>query len=156
MEYKCNADIATDVSGFLARYFLELGKYKSRDIGSFHTEDSVYDAGAVRLEGREEITSFSQKRATETNSVARHMLNNLSFDFSDWDAEKLVRITGLMSFYGGIGDGLLPLHLPLCIYDMEFEVVQGGKYGWLMKSTIYEPVFGRPGDDDFKEYMGQK
>ena len=156
MEKKCNAEVMMEVSSFLARYFLELGKYKSRDIGAFHTEDSVYDAGAVRLEGREQIAGFSQKRAAETNSTARHLLNNLSYDFSDWEEKKLVRVNGIMSFYGGVGDGLLPLRLPLCMYDMDFEVVEGGKYGWQMKSTVYHPVFGRPNDDDFKEYMGQK
>ncbi len=148
-----DADTALSISNFLALYWDEMEKNHGKDMADFLTEDSVYEIPGVRLEGRDKICTVSAQRAAAIPSVARHLMTNLRFDFSRLQADGQASIYGIMTFFGGVGTGVLPVQLPMAVYDFVFHVRNGGKHGWLVSHTLYETVFVRQ-DDDMKKYAG--
>jgi SnoaL-like domain len=148
------ATIALDVNTFVSKFWEEMEQENS--LFDYLDEAAVYDVKAIRLEGREAIVNWSSQRTSTVQSVARHLITNLQFDFADWAEGEAVTVRGVMTFYGAVGKGVLPVDLPMSIYDFTFEVRRGGKYGWLMVKTIFEPVFVKQDEAAMKRYTGQE
>ena len=147
------ADIAFEVGNFISRFWEDMEKGNS--LYDSLAEEAVYDVKQLRLEGRQAICDFEAQRSAAVKSVSRHLMSNLQFDFSAWTERKEVTVRGVMTFYGGVGTGVLPVELPMSIYDFSFEVRRGGKFGWLMVKTLFEPIFVKR-DDSIERYAGQR
>src|SRR3974390_2934457 len=106
------AAIAFEVSNFIALYWEDGEKNKAKGMADFISEDFVYDAKVLRLEGRKQVCDFTQKRSEAVRSVGGHRMSNLYFDFSGWAERQEVTMRGVMAWYGGVGKGVLPVSLP--------------------------------------------
>ena len=150
-EISGRADIALDVNNFVSRFWDDMEK--GRSLYDLLAEEAVYDVKQLRLEGREAIVAFEEKRVAAIKSVSRHLMNNLYFDFSVWADDQRVTVRGIMTFFGGVGEGVLPVELPMSIYDFSFEVRRGGVHGWLMVNALFDPIFVKQ-DEAITKYTG--
>ncbi|MFT3755700.1 MAG: nuclear transport factor 2 family protein [Pseudoxanthomonas sp.] len=147
------ANLALNISNFFALYWNELEREQGKNMAEFLSEDSVYQIPGARLEGRDKICAVSAQRAAAVATVGRHLLSNERFDFSRLESDQEVTVYGVMTFFGGLGTGMLPMQLPMALYDFEFGVRRGGKHGWLMTKTLYDTIFMRQ-DEEMKAYAG--
>src|SRR3974390_3479606 len=88
------AAIAFEVSNFIALYWEDGEKNNAKDMAAFISENSIYDAKVVRVEGRKQICECTQKRSAAVSSVGRHLMSNLYFDFSGWAERQEVTVRG--------------------------------------------------------------
>jgi len=146
------AGVMLEVNNFLAMYWEEMEKGDGTGMPAFLTEDSLYDAKILRLEGRDKICAYSSQRAGSVKSEARHLMSNPFYDFSNLKNGE-VTVRAIMTHFGGIGEGILPTSIPMGIYDMVFILQRGGKHGWELSATLYEPIFLQ--EDAIKRYTGQ-
>ena len=146
------ACLMLEVNNFLALYWDEMEKGDGNGMPAFLTEDSLYDAKILRLEGRDKICAYSNQRAGTIKSKARHLMSNQFYDFSRLDSGE-VTVRAIMTHFGGIGEAILPTSIPMGIYDMVFILKRGGIHGWELSATLYEPVFLQ--EDAIKRYTGQ-
>jgi len=135
-----HADIALEVSNFIALLWEEIEKNEGNNAADFFTEDGVFDSKIVCFNGRQEIKEwFSWRR--DMVRTARHLITNLHFDFSAWHNKREVTVRSVMTHFGAAGKGVLPMTPPIGIYDQTLVVRQGGQRGWSIALLLNAPVF---------------
>jgi hypothetical protein len=135
------ADIALDAGNFMAVVWEELEKADGGQTLDCWAPDGVYDVKFMRIEGRDALRDWLLKRNTAAAPTGRHVTSNLHFDFSDWEPKRELTVRGVMIHYSGPHDDLSVPHKPAGIYDFSFHMRRGGKLGWELLKTIYNPVF---------------
>jgi hypothetical protein len=146
------AEIVLEVTNFITLLWEDIEKNEGRGAADFFFEDGVFDSKMVCFTGRQEIRSWFAWR-TEKVRTARHLLSNFHYDFSHWDSDQEVEVRAIMVHYGADGRGVLPVGLPIGIYDHKTIVRRGGEHGWLIRLLQNDPVFLAP-DHVALQYQG--
>jgi hypothetical protein len=137
------AEVALDIQNFMALYWEEVEKNEGRRAADHFAEGAIFDAKMVYFEGRQQIRDWFAWREG-VGRTARHLLSNLHFDFSAWEAERVVDVKGVMTHFAGDGKGILPIGPPIAIYDYRMILAQGGAFEWTIRRLETYPVFVAP------------
>jgi SnoaL-like domain len=145
------ADIALDISNFMARFWEEIEKNEGANTADYFEESGVFDSKIVCFKGRQEIRDWFAWRK-DMKRTARHLLSNIQYDFSAWDERKEVDVRAVMTHFGESGKGVLPIGPPIGIYDYRMLLRRGGPYEWSILILVNDPVFLAP-DHVAKRYQ---
>ena len=142
-QQRSRADLALEVTNFLTLLWEEIEKNEGRRAHEFFAEDGVFDSKMVTFEGRKEIQDWFLWR-TGLSRIARHLLTNPHFSFTQWAARGEIEMRAIMTHFGATGTGVLPVELPIGIYDHKVRVREGGAFGWSILLLENNPVFAAP------------
>ena len=134
------AELVVDITNFITLLWEDIEKNEGAQASEFFEEDGVFDSKMVCFNGRKEIREWFKWRS-DLARTARHLLNNFYFDFSKWEEAHEVEVRAIMTHYGASGKGVLPVSLPIGIYDTLFRLREGGSRGWSIRLLVNDPVF---------------
>src|SRR5258708_33376904 len=109
-----------------------------RQVHECFLSDAIYDVGATRFEGQQQIRAFYERRRQRGSTTSRHLIDNLRV-FRD-DARR-ARMLGVMSLY--LADGRPPIEKstpPAMIADFEAQCVLGDDRLWRIQSRGLRPI----------------
>jgi hypothetical protein len=148
---RCIMTTDDDATVWHALYQLETKYWHDVDFNSgraaheFYVAEGLFVVGDNCFRGRERIREFyawRERRGTSTvRSVrtTRHLVSNLLVDRAAADE---VRVTGVISFFDGVGRPPVMSTKPaILIADISNECVRGEDGRWRFKSHVLQPVF---------------
>jgi hypothetical protein len=137
------ADIVLDITNFMTRLWEEIEKQEGSRAADFFADDGVFDSKMVCFRGKQEIRDWFSWRRDKVRT-ARHLLSNFHFDFARWEDDREIEVRAVMTHYGEFGKGVLPIGLPIGIYDHCMRAREGGEHGWTIQLLENDPVFLAP------------
>lgn len=130
---------STEMQTDLADYWHDVDTAWGTKAGSYYTDDAVFEAGRLKLEGREAIQRFYSWRQDRGERTAAHVVTNFRASFDD---EGGAVATWYMLLYAADGAPILPTHPPvrLCrmrdTYRFDEETQR-----WLCSYRFWETLF---------------
>lgn len=132
---------AFDIQADLADYWHDVDTAWGERAGSFYTENAVFEAGRLKLEGRAAIQRFYSWRQDRGARTAAHVVTNFHVCFDDDDADAATA-HWYMLLYAADGEPVLPTHPPVRLCRMRdtfrFDRASGR---WLCSYRLWETLF---------------
>lgn len=123
----------------LAEYWHDVDANWGNNAGSYYTDDAVFEAGKLKLEGREAIQNFYNWREGRGPRTALHVMTNFRLVSATTDK---VTASWYMQIFAADGEGVLPTHPPVRICRMtdQFDYDEKAKR-WLCTYRLFETLF---------------
>lgn len=130
---------ALEIQADLADYWHDVDTNWGADASSYYTEDGVFEAGRLKLEGRAAIQKFYSWREDRGARVAAHAVTNFRAAF---EADGTVTATWYMLLYAADGVPVLPTHSPVRISRMTDRYIRDADNDrWLCRHRLFETLF---------------
>jgi hypothetical protein len=130
---------ALEMEADLADYWHDVDTAWGTRAGEYYTQDAVFEAGRLRLEGREAIQRFYSWREGRGARTAVHAVTNFRAVFDDQGGAVA---NWYMLLYAADGEPVLPTHSPVRISRMTDQYLQDAASGrWLCKYRRFETLF---------------
>lgn len=107
--------IFTALQAELAAYWHEIDTNWGRRAGAYYSEEAVFEAGKLKLEGRDAIQEWYGWREGRGARSAAHIVSN--FQILSVSGNE-VKTCSYMQIYAADGEGVLPTHPPVRICRM--------------------------------------
>lgn len=131
---------ALELEADLADYWHDVDTAWGTKAGSYYTHDAVFEAGRLKLEGREAIQRFYSWREDRGDRTAVHAVTNFRATFDDQGAAATAN--WYMLLYAADGVPVLPTHSPVRISRMTDHYVREAASGrWLCKYRRFDTLF---------------
>lgn len=123
----------------LADYWHDVDTAWGARAGEYYTADAVFEAGRLKLEGREAIQKFYSWREGRGARTAVHAVTNFRAEF---DGKGGAVANWYMLLYAADGEPILPTHSPVRICRMTDRYVHdAGSNRWLCQHRRFETLF---------------
>lgn len=130
---------ALELEADLADYWHDVDTAWGTKAGEYYTHDAVFEAGRLKLAGREAIQRFYSWREDRGARTAVHAVTNFRATFDDQGG---VTANWYMLLYAADGEPVLPTHSPVRISRMTDHYVRDeGKGRWLCRYRRFDTLF---------------
>lgn len=131
---------ALELEADLADYWHDVDTAWGAKAGSYYTDDAVFEAGRLKLQGREAIQRFYSWREDRGARTAVHAVTNFRATFDDQG--DTATANWYMLLYAADGVPVLPTHSPVRISRMTDHYVREAASGrWLCKYRRFDTLF---------------